>query len=346
MVGALVVRDGAVVGSGYHRRVGGPHAEVEALDGAGDQARGAALFVTLEPCSHSGRTPPCADRVVAAGIHKVVACHRDPNPQVSGRGFERLRAAGVSVESGFLAERAVRLNWRFLTAAVTRRPAVTLKWAMSLDGRIATADGHSQWISSPAGRRWGLGQREVHDAIVVGIGTSLADDPRLGRRLGRARGDIVRVVLDRRLRQPPGARMFDVPGTVVVYTETTSGERRRRWDALEGCGATVVSLEKVAPATVLADLFERGIRSVLVEGGAEIAAAFVGAGLYDRVAVDCAPLLIGGNSAPGPLGGAGFSTLDVAPRLDRLRVERRGEDVILSGFRDRCLPDLCASVAG
>lgn len=344
-VGAVVVRDGEVVGAGYHRRAGGPHAEVVALDAAGDKARGGELFVTLEPCSHVGRTPPCADRVAAAGIRKVVACHRDPNPRVSGRGFERLRAAGVAVESGFLVERAVRLNWRFLTAEVVRRPAVTVKWAMSLDGRIATASGHSQWISSAAGRRWGLGQRELHDAILVGIGTSLADDPRLNRRLGRAPGEIVRVVLDRRLRQPPGARMFDLPGRVLVYTEVAAGEGRKRREALAGCGATVVSLEKVEPAAVLADLFDRGIRSVLVEGGAEIAGAFVGAGLFDRVAVDCAPLLIGGGKAPGPLGGAGSLNLDVAPRLDRLRVERRGEDVILSGFRDRCLPDLYASVA-
>ena len=262
MVGALVVRGGEVVGSGYHRRAGGPHAEVEALDQAGDAARGATLFVTLEPCSHHGRTPPCTDRVLAAGIARVVACHRDPDPRVSGRGFERLRRSGVEVESGFLVERAVRLNWRFLVAAVTGRPAVTLKWAMSLDGRIATAAGHSQWISSPAGRRWGLAEREVHDAILVGIGTSLADDPRLNRRLGRAAGDIVRVVLDRRLRQPPGARMFDVPGAVVLYTETgatedAAGDRRRRRSALEDRGATVVDLDEVEPESVLADLFGR-----------------------------------------------------------------------------------------
>ncbi len=347
MVGSVVVAGGEVVGTGYHRRVGGPHAEIEALDHAGERARGATMFVTLEPCSHHGRTPPCSERVLAAGIRKVVACHGDPDPRVSGRGFEQLRAAGVEVESGFLVERAVRLNWRFLTAAVAARPAVTLKWAMSLDGRIATAGGDSQWISSPDGRRWGLSQREVHDAILVGIGTSLADDPRLNRRLERSDGEIVRVVLDRRLRQPPQARMFDIPGAVLIYTEQgateTAGSRRA---ALEERGATVVTLDEVEPSAVLADLFDRGVRSVLVEGGAEIAAAFVDAGTYDRVAVDCAPLLIGGRTAPGPLGGDGSQALAAAPRLDRLRVERRGEDVILSGFRKRCLPDLYASVAG
>ncbi len=360
MVGALVVRGGEVVGSGWHRRLGGPHAEVVALAGAGERARGATLYVTLEPCNHQGRTPPCTERVLAAGIRRVVACHRDPNPTVRGGGFERLRDAGVEVSSGHLAAQAVRLNWRFLVAAAERRPAVTVKWAMSLDGRIATATGESQWISSPAGRRWGLDQRERHDAILVGSGTALADDPRLDRRLGHARGPNVRVVLDRRLRMRPEARMFEapregdkcvgpgevlpgevLPGEVLIYTESAARSARR---ALERRGATVVELHSVDPASVLADLYLRGVRSLLVEGGATVAAAFVASGLYDRVAVDCAPLLIAGEQASGPLGGAGFSLAE-APRLSDVHVARRGEDIILSGFRERCLPDLCANVA-
>ncbi len=341
MVGAVVVRGGEVVGSGWHRRLGGPHAEALALEEAGERARGAVLYVTLEPCNHRGRTPPCSERVLAAGVRRVVACHRDPNPGVRGGGFERLRRAGVEVESGRLLEPAVRLNWRFLVAAVRRRPAVTLKWAMSLDGRIASATGESQWISSPAGRRWGLDQRECHDAILVGSETALADDPRLNRRRGRAAGPNVRVVLDRRLRLPSGARMLEVPGEVLVYTESLDDDALR---ALEGRGATVERLPSVDPAAVLSDLFRRGIRSLLVEGGATVAAAFVGAGLYDRIAVDCAPLLLGGERARGPLGGAGFR-LDAAPRLARLEVARRGGDVILSGFGESCLPDLYASVA-
>ena len=265
MVGALVVRGAEVVGSGYHRRVGGPHAEVEALDEAGERARGATLYVTLEPCNHHGRTPPCTERVLAAGVRRLVACHRDPNPRVGGGGFARLREAGVAVESGFLVEDAVSLNWRFLVAAVRERPAVTLKWAMSLDGRIATAAGESQWISSPAGRRWGLDQRERHDAILAGSGTALADDPRLDRRLGRAAGPNVRVILDRRLRISPLARMFEVPGEVLVYTESDGGggNRRLRHQSLERRGGTVVILPSVEPAAVLADLYSRGIRSLL-----------------------------------------------------------------------------------
>lgn len=339
MVGALVVRAGEVIAEGCHRRVGGPHAEIEALAKAGDAARGATLYVTLEPCDHHGRTPPCSAAVIAAGVRKVVACHRDPG--AGGGGFARLAAAGVEVEWGFLVAEAVRLNWRFLTAAVRRRPAVTLKWAMSLDGKIATAAGYSRWISSPAGRRWGLAQREEHDAILVGSGTALADDPRLDRRLGLAGAPNVRVVLDRRLRLGAGARLFEVPGEVLIYTQADDARRR---EALERRGAVVTRLESVTPEAVLADLYRRGVKSLLVEGGSGVAAAFAQARLFDRVGVDLAPLLIGGEKAPGPLGGSGFAALDEAPRLADLELERRGGDVILTGFRAPCLPDLYASV--
>ena len=333
MVGAVVAQGEEIVGRGWHRRVGGPHAEVEALRAAGSRSRGATLYVTLEPCNHHGRTPPCVDAVLEAGIARVVACHRDPN-RVAAGGFERLRASGVEVEHGILADEAVRLNLRFLVPALLGRPAVTLKWAMSLDGRIATAAGESQWISSPSGRRWGLAQREEHDAILVGSGTVLADNPRLDRRLGLAGRPNVRVVLDRRLRTPPGARLFQVEGTVLIYTESTDRLR----------GAEVVRLSQVEPGAVLADLYQRGIRSVLVEGGGEVHASFVRSGLYDRVGIDCAPLLIGGKSAPGPLGGEGFPSLAGAARLERIETRQRGGDVILMGYRKGCLQELLSSV--
>ncbi len=341
MVGALLVHDGEVVGSGWHRQVGGPHAEVEALREAGSRARGASLYVNLEPCSHFGRTPPCADAVLEAGIARVVACHGDPNPQVSGRGFAKLREAGVEVEVGTLAAEAVRLNLRFLTATILRRPAVTLKWAMSLDGRIATASGQSQWISSPEGRRWALALREEHDAILVGSGTVLADDPRLDRRLGFAAGPNVRVVMDRRLRTSPTARLFTVEGPVLIYTEADS----KKHEALTARGAEVITLAAVEPDAVLADLYGRGIRSVLVEGGSEVLASFVAGGCYDRAMVDCAPLLIGGRDAPGPVGGAGFQALDSAARLEGLEVGRRGSDLLLVGYRQGCLEGLLEAVS-
>jgi diaminohydroxyphosphoribosylaminopyrimidine deaminase/5-amino-6-(5-phosphoribosylamino)uracil reductase len=340
-VGAVLVRDGKIVGSGWHRQVGGPHAEVEALREAGERARGATLYVTLEPCSHHGRTPPCADAVIAAGVARVVACHRDPNPRVSGRGFARLRDAGIAVESGFLVEEAVRLNLPFLIAATLGRPAVTLKWAMSLDGRIATATGESQWISSPEGRRWALALREEHDAILVGSGTLLADDPRLDRRLGLAVGPNVRVVLDRRLRTPPEARLLTVAGPVLIYTQS---DDRERIGALSARGAEVVVLPAVEPGVVLDDLHRRGLQSVLVEGGGEVLASFVASGCYDRVMVDCAPLLIGGQRAPGPLGGEGFAELDKAARLEGFETRREGGDVILTAYRKGILADLAQAV--
>lgn len=341
MVGAVVARDGEVVGSGWHRQVGGPHAEVEALREAGERARGATLYVTLEPCTHFGRTPPCVDAVLAAGIARVVACHGDPDPRVSGRGFQKLREAGVEVETGLLAEEAVRLNLRFLIAATLQRPAVTLKWAMSLDGRIATATGQSQWISSPQGRRWALALREEHDAILVGSGTAVADDPRLDRRLGLAGGPNTRVVMDRRLRVPPKARLFTVPGPVLIYTQSTGRERR---EALEEKGAEVVVLPAVEPAATAADLYERGVRSVLVEGGGEVLASFVASGCFDRVMADCAPLLIGGKGAPGPLGGEGFQSLASAARLEGFEARRRGGDLILTAYRRGCLQGILTQV--
>ena len=390
MVGAVVVAAGEVVGSGWHRQVGGPHAEVEALAAAGERARGATLYVTLEPCAHYGRTPPCADAVAAAGIARVVACHGDPDPRVAGRGLARLREAGVEVEVGPLAAAAVRLNLRYLVAAIERRPQVTLKWAMSLDGRIATGGGESQWISSPRARRWALALREEHDATLVGSGTVLADDPRLDRRLGLAGRPGMRVVLDRRLRlaawaaaAPPGAprRLFTAAGPLLIYTAagaaTAAAGAAELAAAARGAvrGATakaretreapettepqeapelpetpelpeVIALPEVEPASVLADLYERGARSVLVEGGAEVLASFAASGLYDRVAVVCAPLLIGGREAPGPLAGAGAATLAEAQRLDHLRVQRQGGDLVVEAVRQGRLEELLSRLRG
>lgn len=343
MVGAILVQGGEVVAEGYHARVGGDHAEVAAIRAAGFRARGATLYVTLEPCVHHGRTPPCAEAVIAAGIRRVVACHRDPDPRVAGRGFARLRQAGLEVEVGVLAERAVRLNLIYLLPKIQGRPVVTLKWAMSLDGKIATAGGESRWISSPPGRRWGLALREEHDAILVGSGTALADDPRLTRRLGLAGGAITRVVLDRRLRLPPEARMLDEEGPVLVYTESSAAAPRRR---LEDRGVTVVPLPRVEPPAVLEDLRRREVGSLLVEGGGQVLAAFAAEGCYDRVAVNLAPLLVGGRVAPGPLGGDGLGKLAGVPRLEELKIGRRGADLVLMGMRKGCLRDLLSNVAG
>jgi diaminohydroxyphosphoribosylaminopyrimidine deaminase/5-amino-6-(5-phosphoribosylamino)uracil reductase len=342
-VGAVVLdARGEVVGEGWHRRAGEPHAEIHALAAAGAAARGGTLVVTLEPCAHTGRTPPCADAVVAAGVARVVAAHRDPDSRTSGRGLARLRAAGIEVEVGAGAEEAIALNLPFLVSTLLGRPTVTLKWAASLDGRIATRSGASQWITGERARRAALELREEHAAIVVGSGTLLADDPRLTRRLGRAEGPILRVVVDRRGRIGAGARLFGEPGPVLVYTAAGT---RGQLAELERAGVEVVRQERIEVDSVLADLHRRGVQSVLVEGGGELAGAFHDAGLWDRVVAFVAPLLIGGAAASGALGGSGVAELGRAGRLTQMRTRRLGEDFCIEGIRSECLRELFSSVA-
>lgn len=337
----MLVRDGRVVGEGHHRRAGEAHAEVVALERAGARARGATLYVTLEPCAHQGRTPPCVDALIAAGIARVVACHRDPDPRTAGRGFAALEEAGIAVEVGERAAEAIDLNLPFLVSTVFGRPAVTLKWAATLDGRIATAAGESRWITGASARRAALELREEHDAILVGVGTVIADDPLLTRRLHLAEGPILRVVLDRRLRIPSGSRLLAGGGPVLVYTEVAEAAARERFVR---SGVEVARLESVGPESVLADLARRGVRSVLVEGGAGAAGAFVDAGLWDRVEVFLAPRLVGGSSALGAIGGRGVDRLLDAAALERARVARRGADFWIRGTNQRCSRALSSSV--
>ena len=338
LVGCVIIDAmGEVVGRGFHRAPGEPHAEIHALAEAGERAAGGCLFVNLEPCSHQGLTPPCTDAVIAGRLAKVVACHKDPDARVAGRGFEALCRAGIKVETGGLCREAIALNLAFVTRHLLDRPAVTLKWAMSADGRIATSSGESQWISSPEGRRWALELREEHDAILVGSGTALVDNPSLNRRLGKAERPNLRVILDRRLRIGPKARMFDMDGEVVIYTESQAHDRI---EALEARSATVRVLPKADLPTVLTDLSTRGVQSLLVEGGAEVLGSFVASCLFDRVEICWAPLLIGGAGAPGPLAGEGIQRLAAAPRIEDRRVRHRGPDLISSGFREGFLAEL------
>jgi diaminohydroxyphosphoribosylaminopyrimidine deaminase/5-amino-6-(5-phosphoribosylamino)uracil reductase len=341
MVGAVLVdASGTIVGEGWHRRAGEAHAEAVALAAAGDAARGATLYITLEPCAHTGQTPPCSDAVIAAGVRRVVASHRDPDPRTAGEGFSRLRQAGLEVEVGLAAEDALALNLPFVISVVSRRPAVTLKWASSLDGRTATASGESRWVSGERARRRSLELREEHDAILIGSGTLLADDPRLTRRLGRADHPIVRCVLDRRLRMPASARLFDEEGRVLVYTAGVDGERAA---ALGERGAELVGGD-LDPASVLRDLARRGVRSVLVEGGGTVAATFYEAACWDRIVAFVAPRLIGGRGAPTALDGSGVASLADARRLERVRYRRLGEDMEVTGLRAGCLRELSSSV--
>ena len=334
LVGAVVVgADGRVVGEGLHRRAGAPHAEIEALAAAGAGAHGGTLYVTLEPCTHQGRTPPCAPAVVAAGVARVVAALVDPNPLVAGRGLEALGRAGLAVTRGVLAAEAARQNRAFLTAMRERRPHVTLKAAMTLDGKIADVHGGSRWITGPMARRHAHRLRSEVDAIVVGVATVLRDDPELTVRLDTPwPREPWRVVLDTTGRTPPRARLIAAGrperALIAVGPDPTA-------DAVAGLartGATLVRCPtrdgRVDLGALLADLFAREVRAILVEGGGEVHAAFLDAGLVDRVAVFLAPLLVGGRAAPGAVGGAGRE-LKSAVRLGELTVTRLGDDVLL-----------------
>ncbi len=317
-VGCVVVRNRRVVAEGVHERAGAPHAEVEALRRAGERARRATLYVNLEPCVHHGRTPPCAPLVRDAGLARVVAALRDPNPLVSGRGLSLLRRAGVVVTTGVLAAEAERLNERFLGAARAGRPFVLLKAAHTLDGRIATASGRSKWITSPSQRRQARWLRRLHDAVLVGIDTVLADDPLL-LPSPRTRRPFTRVVLDSRLRLPTRSRLARSarPGAPVLALAARAAPGRRR--RLERAGVEVVEVPasggRVSLDGALSILRSRGIASVMVEGGSEVLGSFLAERLVDQVALFRAPLLLGGRGSRPAFGGPDPSTIGEGLRL-------------------------------
>lgn len=333
MVGAVVVRDGEIVGEGFHARAGAPHAEVEALRAAGARARNATLYVTLEPCNHHGRTAPCAPVVQAAGVTRVVAALADPNPFVAGGGADALRAAGISVETGLLAEEAAAQNRVFVTAMRERRPHVTLKAGMTADGKIADVHGTARWITGEAARQEAHRQRSEADAIVVGVTTVLRDDPALTVRLETAwPREPYRVVLDTTARTPPRARLISGANAARALIAVGDAAPARRVAELEAAGAVVLRSPtrdgRVAVDAVLAALFAREVRGVLLEGGGEIHAAFLEAGLVDRVALFVAPVLLGGREAPSVVGGAGRE-LKSAVRLGPMSVRAVGLDLLL-----------------
>ena len=317
LVGCVVVKGGRVVGEGWHRRAGGPHAEVIALRRAGDAARGATLFVTLEPCAHQGRTPPCAPVVAASGVRRVVAAMKDPDPRVAGRGLARLRRAGLAVATGVGADEARALNQRFVVGAAGRRPFVLLKAAMTLDGRIATAARKSRWITSPRQRQAARALRRLHDAVAVGIGTVLADDPMLLPSPPVHR-PFVRIVFDSRLRLPARSRLARSARRSPVMVLTTAGGGRRR-AALEALGVTVVAVpgraSRVTVPSALRVLRRLGVWSLMVEGGADLLGSFLAARAFDQVALFRAPLILGGRGSLGAFGGPDALRLAAAARL-------------------------------
>jgi len=336
MVGAVLLsRDGEVVGRGAHLRCGGPHAEIAALAEGGAQAVGGTLVVTLEPCNHQGRTPPCVDAVLAAGVARVVIGTRDPNPLVKGGGVEALRTAGVEVVEGVEEEACRKLNRRFFHWVATGQPYVALKMAMTLDGKLAARGGRSRWITSEAARKEGYALREEYDALLVGVNTVLADDPRLVRHLGlNPDPHLVRAVLDGELRTPADAAMLErAPQDVVFFCRDGAAAARRK--ALAAKDATVVEVgddghEHCDLRQVLRWLGARGASSVLVEGGGEVHWSFLREGLAQTVFAFVAPLFLGGREATSAVGGVGFSSPKEAVRLRFVEVRRLAEDLVLT----------------
>jgi len=338
-VGCVIVKDGHVVGRGWTQPGGRPHAETEALARAGIAARGGTAYVTLEPCCHWGKTPPCTDALIAAGLSRVVAAVEDSDPRVAGAGLTRLRAAGLSVETGVCAAEAAELNAGFLQRVRTGRPLVTLKLAASLDGRIAAASGESRWITGEMARERVHLLRAEHDAVLVGTGTALADDPQLTCRLpGLMPRSPVRIVMDRELRLPHSARLFAEARRVPTWVLTSSSGNAERLAALRDAGVELITAEPNAAggidlAAALGMLGARGLTRLLVEGGGRLAAAFLRAGLVDRLIWINAPMLIGADGIPA-VADLGLATLANAPRFEHVATEILGADV-LSHFRAR-----------
>lgn len=293
-VGCVIVKSGAIVGEGWHARAGEPHAEVLALNQAGDRARDADLFVTLEPCNHYGRTPPCTDAVLRAGVRRVVCAMQDPNPMTDGKGIARLRAGGIEVDIGLLEAQAQALNPGFICRTRRGRPYVRVKIGASLDGRIAMASGESQWITGNAARADVQRLRARSSAVVTGIGTVLADDPMLSVRDWDIGRQPLRVVLDSRLRMPPEARMLRQPGRTLLATASNDAQRAQ---ALTGVGAEIARLPGTDGRTDLSQLMQFlgkfNLNEVLVEAGAQVTGAFLTAGLVDELIVYLAPALLG-----------------------------------------------------
>lgn len=335
IVGSVIVRKNTLLGQGYHRRAGAPHAEIEALKKAGRAAHGADLYVTLEPCHHTGRTGPCTEAIVRAGIARVFIGGLDPNPKVNGRGVRALRRAGVQVHVGLLRQECSALNQAFNFAIVAKRVFVVAKWAQSIDGMIATRQHQSQWITGDKARSYGHGLRNRLDAIVVGSGTVLADDPQLNCRLRGGR-DPIRVVLDTRGRTPLDAKLLtaavDVQKTWIYVGTDAPAARVQR---LASTGARVVRAPMrqghVDLKWVLADLYAHDILSVLVEGGATLHGAFWDAQLVNRVAIFVAPMVIGGQDAQQAVGGRGITNLPEAAQIQNAVWQPYGKDWLLEG---------------
>ena len=337
MVGAVVVKNGEIVGRGWHQKAGGPHAEVHAIDEAGERARGAALFVTLEPCNHVGRTPPCTQKILSAGIAHVVMAMADPNPDVEGGGADFLIRNGVTVETGVCEDQARRLNEIFIKYIRTKRPFVVLKCAATLDGRIATRTGDSKWVTGPASRNYVHELRHRVDAIMVGINTVTTDNPRLTARLeGKEGVDPVRIILDTNLSIPEEAnvlRIASAADTIIVTGNAAPSHKRERMEA-SGAKILVADLKdgRIDLDALMNRLGQMGITSLLIEGGATVAASALKAGIVDKVCFFYAPKILGGDDGVPMCRGAGPELMRHAIPVTDITVRQFDGDVMIEGY--------------
>lgn len=343
MVGAVVARDGCIIGEGWHEQFGGPHAEVNAFAHCSEDPEGATLYVSLEPCAHYGKTPPCVDLVIAKKVARVVIAMEDPNPLVAGKSIRKLKEAGISVTVGVLEEKARKLNEVFLKYITARKPFVLYKAAMSLDGKTACYTGESQWISGEASREEVHMLRGCYAGIMVGAGTILADNPRLTART-KGFADPVRIIVDGKLSVPPVAKVFREEGRVIIITTSASGEGRRK--DFEDMGAEIILADseengKVDLSAAMTGLYLKGIDGILLEGGAELAASAFEAGIVDKVRIYVSPMIIGGKEAPGLVGGQGAASIPEAVKLKNVSTEMSGEDLVVEAYVDH---KACAAV--
>jgi diaminohydroxyphosphoribosylaminopyrimidine deaminase / 5-amino-6-(5-phosphoribosylamino)uracil reductase len=337
MVGAVIVKNSRVIAEGYHKKVGRPHGEIEALRKAGKRARGAQMFVNLEPCCHQGRTPPCTDAIIESGIKEVFVGMRDPNPVVAGKGIRQLKRAGVAVHSGLLKSECLRFNEVFVKYIQTGVPFVILKSALSLDGKIATSTGESQWITGPEARERVHRMRDQVDAILVGAGTVLKDNPRLTTRLKKGKGhNPARVILDARAEIPLKARVFQHANRDRIIYVTTSQASALRVNRLKDRGVDIQVIPErnahISLIKLLKLLGQMEITSVLLEGGSGINASALKEGIVDKAVLFLAPMIIGGESAPGVVGGPGTKDLKQALPIKNMTVTPVGADWMVEGY--------------
>ncbi|MCE0740182.1 bifunctional diaminohydroxyphosphoribosylaminopyrimidine deaminase/5-amino-6-(5-phosphoribosylamino)uracil reductase RibD [Bacillus sp. G16] len=331
LVGAVVVKDGQIVGMGAHLKYGEAHAEVHAIHMAGSHAMGADIYVTLEPCSHYGKTPPCAELIINSGIKRVFVAMRDPNPLVAGRGISMIEEAGIEVKEGILADQAEKLNEKFLHFMRTGLPYVTLKAAASLDGKTATSTGDSKWITSEAARQDAQQYRKTHQSILVGVGTVIADNPSLTCRLPNVTKQPVRVILDTALSIHEDAQVIcDQAAPTWIFTTARADEEKKKRLSAFGVNIFTLETERIQVPDVLKILAEEGIMSVYVEGGSAVHGSFVKEGCFQEIIFYFAPKLIGGLHAPSLISGEGFQSMKDVPLLQFTDITQIGRDIKLT----------------